>query len=165
MAKPKNALTFVAPVHSANNIKDKLRRWAAIIGSFVSVGSLSACAASKTQKGATVSIRRPQAGKAFVRKVDFSQTPELKDLAERARQIGNEMYPKVLALLADDPSKLPQHFDIVFKKYLKPGHPGRTQGAKIRLVVVQMSKDSAWKLQKAWRTGQDGRVMEEYSVP
>ena len=133
MAKPKNALTFVARVHSANNIKDKLRRWAAIIGSFVSVGSLSACAASKTQKGATVSIRSPEAVKAFVRKVDFSRTPELKELAARARHIGNEMYPKVLALLADDPSKLPQHFDIVFKKYRQPTTGGTTQSAKISL--------------------------------
>ncbi len=96
------------------------------------------------QIGATVSIRRPQAGKAFVRKVDFSQTPELKDLAERARQIGNEMYPKVLALLADDPSKLPQHFDIVFKKYRQPTTGATTQGAKISLDAEWFAKNPGY---------------------
>jgi hypothetical protein len=115
----------VAPVHRANRIKDKLRRRAASIGSFVFVGFLSACASSQTQKGATASIKSPAADKAFVRKVDFSQAPELKDLAERARRIGNEMYPKVL----------------------------------------RTSEDSTWTLQKAWRTGPDGRVIEEYFVP
>ena len=57
-----------------------------------------------------------------VRKVDFSQTPEVKELAERARQIGNQMYPQVVALLADGTAKLPSHFDIVFRKKLsRPG--------------------------------------------
>ena len=151
----------MAPGQSTNGIRDKCRRCDAIIGSLVFVGLLSAGASSQTQKGATVSIRSTQADKACVHKLDFSEAPKLKALAERARRIGNEIYPKVLAIVAEDTSKLPHQFDIVFKKYLKPGHPGRTQGAKIRLVVVQMSKDSAWKLQKAWRTGQDGRVMEE----
>jgi len=32
-------------------------------------------------------------------------------------------------------------------------------------LVLRTSEDSTWKLQRAWRTGPDGRVTEEYSVP
>jgi len=32
-------------------------------------------------------------------------------------------------------------------------------------IVVRESKDSSWKLQRAWRTSPDGRVLEEYPVP
>ncbi len=32
-------------------------------------------------------------------------------------------------------------------------------------LVFRASEDSAWKLQKAWRTGPDGRVIKEYPVP
>src|SRR5207249_5670894 len=56
-----------------------------------------------------------------------------KDLAERARQIGNEVYPKILTLLADDRSKLPRQFDIIFKKHISSGAPGVTLGKRIRL--------------------------------
>jgi hypothetical protein len=31
-------------------------------------------------------------------------------------------------------------------------------------VMVQSSEDSAWKLQRAWRTAPDGRIVEEYPV-
>ena len=120
-------------MHRSNRIKDKLRRRAASIGSLVLLGLLSACASSQAQKGATISIRGPSADKAFVRKVDFSRAPELKDLAERARRIGNEMYPKVLALLADDTSNLPHQFHIVFKRHTSGGAPGTTLGTTIRL--------------------------------
>ncbi len=100
-----------------------LRPCAAIIGSLVLVGVLSACASSQTQRGANASIRSSQADKPCVRKVDFSAAPELKELAERARQIGNEVYPKILALVMEDTSKAPHEFDIVFKKRLKPNEP------------------------------------------
>jgi|ERR1043166_200743 hypothetical protein len=60
----------------------------------------------------------PSVGVEPVRKVTFRQTPEMKELAERVRQIGNEMYPKILALLGDNTAKLPRQFDIVFKKKL-----------------------------------------------
>ncbi|MDB6022962.1 MAG: Peptidase of plants and bacteria [Pedosphaera sp.] len=53
-----------------------------------------------------------------VREVDYSQMPELHELASQMRLFGNEVYPKILALLGDDRSKLPQHFDIVFKQRL-----------------------------------------------
>ena len=61
-------------------------------------------------------------GDESVRKLDFSRAPDAKDLEERARQIGNEMYPKVVELLADGKTKLPRQFDIVFRKNLsRPG--------------------------------------------
>jgi len=125
-------------------MKDELRRWAAIIGSLGFLGWLSACASSKTQAGATVSIRNPQADKACVRKVDFNEAPELKEVAGRARHIGNEMYPKVLAIVAEDTSKLPQQFDIVFKKHFKPGDPGRTQGSRIWLDAEWLANNPAY---------------------
>ncbi len=31
--------------------------------------------------------------------------------------------------------------------------------------VIRMSEDSPWKLQKAWRTDQDGKTIEEFPVP
>jgi hypothetical protein len=31
-------------------------------------------------------------------------------------------------------------------------------------IVVRESKEAPWKLQRAWRTAPDGRVVEEYSV-
>jgi hypothetical protein len=64
-------------------------------------------------------------GQDSVRKVDISQTPQMKQLAERARQIGNEMYPKVIELLGDGKIQLPERFDIVFRKNLsKTGELG-----------------------------------------
>src|ERR1041385_4398206 len=54
-----------------------------------------------------------------VRWVFCGDTPELKRLGERARELANANYPKIVALLSKDPSKPPQHFDIVIKKRLK----------------------------------------------
>ena len=85
----------------------------------VSVG-LCGCAIVRS----TASAKGAAADTAFVRSVDFNQAPEMNDLAERARQIGNEVYPKILTLLADDRSKLPRQFDIVFKKHISSGAPG-----------------------------------------
>ena len=34
-----------------------------------------------------------------------------------------------------------------------------------RTEMIRESKDASWKLERAWRTGPDGRVMEEYPVP
>ena len=36
---------------------------------------------------------------------------------------------------------------------------------KYHYLVVQVSEDSAWKLQKAWQTDQNGHTTEEYPVP
>jgi hypothetical protein len=59
------------------------------------------------------------AGADSVRKVDFNQTPDMKELAEHARGIGNELYPKVLALMDDGSARLPRQFDIIFKKHIE----------------------------------------------
>lgn len=68
-----------------------------------------------------------------VHKVDFSDAPEMKVFADRARQIGNEMYPKVCALLADGDSEFPRRFDISFKKRLPHGDSGETRITQICL--------------------------------
>src|SRR5579862_8460378 len=51
-----------------------------------------------------------------VRKLEYGGKPEFKALAEQARQIGNELYPKVQELLSDGHTKLPGQFDIVIKQ-------------------------------------------------
>ena len=63
--------------------------------------SLCGCASGRS----AVPTRHIGTEKGHVRNVDFSQTPEIRELADYARRIGNEMYPKILALLADDSSK------------------------------------------------------------
>jgi len=68
-----------------------------------------------------------------VRRVLYDRTPDMKQLANRARQVGNSLYPKVLALLADDPSDLPRQFDIVFKDRLMDDDRGLTVGATVYL--------------------------------
>jgi hypothetical protein len=68
-----------------------------------------------------------------VRSVDFSAAPGTKALAERVRQVGNEMYPKVCALLADGNSDFPRRFDICLKKRVENGHSGETRITHIYL--------------------------------
>ena len=51
----------------------------------------------------------------FVRNVDTKQAPQFAELAEHARQFGNEMYPQVCALLPDDGAKRPRQFDLIFQ--------------------------------------------------
>src|SRR6266487_2190982 len=87
-----------------------------------------------------VSTNNTPSGKASVRMVDFSEAPEARALAERARQIGNETYPKILTLLAADSSKLPRQFDIVFKKNLV-GNFGQTVGTTINLRAEWFAKN------------------------
>jgi hypothetical protein len=74
-------------------------------------------------------------GAESVRKVDFREVPEQKELAEHARQVGNEMYPKILALLVEDGPKVPQQFDIVFKKKLWLRSMGEPSGYAKRSTV------------------------------
>jgi len=52
-----------------------------------------------------------------VRAVLFKCTPEIPNLAERARKVGNESYPKILQVLGEKPSEAPAHFDIVFQNH------------------------------------------------
>jgi hypothetical protein len=68
-----------------------------------------------------------------VRRVSYDETPELKPLAEHARQIGNEVYPKLAALLNGDVAAAPEQFDIVFKRRLPGNNQGSTIGATIYL--------------------------------
>lgn len=83
-----------------------------------------------------------QIHRASVRKVDFSETPEMKELAERARRVGNQAYPKILALLADEASKPPRRLNIIFKKQL-PGNVGQTVGNTISLRADWFGGDPA----------------------
>ena len=103
----------------------------------VSVG-LCGCAITRP----TVSSKGTAAATGFVRKVDIHQASEVKELAEHARQFGNEMYPKVLALLVDDHSTLPHQFDILFKKHTWRGMPGVTLGTRIRLNAGWSAKNA-----------------------
>src|SRR6266566_619484 len=91
----------------------------------------------------TVFTNNTQSGKASVRKVDFSEVPGMKELAERTRRIGNEMYPRLLEVLGADTSKLPKQFDIILKKQTWRGNPGVTFGKRIRLNADWVSKNPA----------------------
>src|SRR5437773_7936733 len=90
-----------------------------------------------------VSTNDTETGKVSVRKVDFSEAPEMKELAERTRRIGNAMYPRVLEVLGADTAKLPKQFDIIFKKQTWRGNPGVTFGRRIRLNADWVSKNPA----------------------
>jgi len=41
----------------------------------------------------------------------------------------------------------------------------RGDSSKYNYAVARASEASGWKLEKAWRSGPDGQVIEEYSVP
>ena len=75
-------------------------------------------------------IERNGAG-ASVRQVDFTETPELKDWAEHARRLGDELYPRLLALLTNETTKPVREFDIVFKKRLLGDNRGVAAGKTV----------------------------------
>ncbi|HWC58663.1 MAG TPA: basic secretory protein-like protein [Verrucomicrobiae bacterium] len=52
-----------------------------------------------------------------VRAVIFKGAPEITSLADRARKVGNDSYPKILKLLGEKESEAPKHFDIVFQNH------------------------------------------------
>jgi len=83
--------------------------------------------------GTTHSIKSPKTN-APVRKVDFSGSPELNEFAERARLFGNEMYPKVCALLLDETAKPPRQFD-VFLVPLKSRNTGEAHLEARRIYI------------------------------
>ena len=101
---------------------------------------VGACLCGCASERSNVSTENEEAHTLFVRKVDYSATPEMKELAEHTRRVGNEMYPKVLALLADDTAKLPHQFDIVFRRRLE-GNFGQTVGATINLRAEWFAKN------------------------
>ena len=51
--------------------------------------------------------------------------------AKEARQLCDEVYPKILKLMAEEPARLPQQFDLIFKH--DQSEPGLTAGTKIYL--------------------------------
>jgi hypothetical protein len=57
-------------------------------------------------------------GTKSVRSVDFRDAPEAQELAERARQMGDDLYPQVRDLLDDRKSEVPRQFDIVLREHL-----------------------------------------------
>jgi hypothetical protein len=79
------------------------------------VSFLAGCATNSS----VIDDRSAEGNHQFVRKVDYSDVPRVKELAEHAREIGNENYPKILALLTNESSKFPQQFDIIFKSHLR----------------------------------------------
>jgi hypothetical protein len=70
-----------------------------------------------------------------VRRIDSSQSPEAAPLAEKARRIADEMYPKIVALLADGVGRPPEQFDLAFQPRLDSGRLGQTRGKKITLAA------------------------------
>src|SRR5262249_30156164 len=92
-----------------------------LLGALTAAIVLSSCSTPATNHA------RPT----FVRTLDFSAAPQMKEQAERARAIANEMYPTVCALLADGHSDFPQQFDICFKQKLSKGHSGETRMTRI----------------------------------
>src|SRR5215471_11046594 len=62
----------------------------------------------------------------FVHSLEFD-TASQKALAERAKQIGNRMYPRVCALLSDGKCQSPPSFDIQVKPRLPNGNMGQTR--------------------------------------
>lgn len=82
---------------------------------------------------ATAPSKNAAADHASVRKVDFRAAPAMKIFAERARQLGDEMYPKVCALLADGDSKFPRQFAISFQPQLPHGNTADSPIRQIRL--------------------------------
>jgi hypothetical protein len=81
----------------------------------------------------STTLKHPTAEPVPVGNVDCREAPELKDLAERARQVGNARYPAVCALLADGETKFPLQFDIQFKKSLPKGHIADSPPTRVRL--------------------------------
>jgi hypothetical protein len=59
-------------------------------------------------------------GTKSVRSVNVRDAPEARALAERARQIGDDLYPQILGLLGDGKSEPPRQFDIVIRQHLGP---------------------------------------------
>ena len=100
----------------------------------LSVALLSSCS---TPSGGGAG-QRPDV--AYVRKVDFSAVPHTEALAERARQIGNQQYPKICALLADGDTWFPPQFDICLKPKLRAGISGEAQITRICLNGAYVSQ-------------------------
>jgi len=81
------------------------QHWLALILAAASAAFLCSC--STTQPSTVTESPGP------VRKADFTQAPQLKDLTNHARELGDEMYPKISSLLLDQAAKPPPRFDLI----------------------------------------------------
>jgi hypothetical protein len=81
--------------------------------------------------GLVALINGGNAGAQSIRHVDCSDAPGTQFLAERARQIGDAVYPQIVQLLADGHSHPPKHLDIIFRRHLQ----GENSGFAERKVV------------------------------
>ena len=105
----------------------------------VAVTLLSACSTPAAKR----------AGQPYVRKVDYRASPQMKTLAEHARQTGEQMYPAVCALLADGNWEFPRQFDICFKKTLRGMRTGEARTTQVCLNAQYLDKT----LQRTARAG------------
>jgi hypothetical protein len=76
-----------------------------------------------------------------VRNVEVRDAPEAQALAERARRIGNAVYPQILELLGDGKLDMPRQLDIVFREHLPRGPAGEWSGLAYRGTVFL---NAAW---------------------
>jgi hypothetical protein len=78
-----------------------------------------------------------------VRKVETKEVADAEGLAKRAREVGNALYPKVVAVLTAEPATSPAQFDIVFKPTLERGNRGVTTGRTIYLNTQWLQQNAA----------------------
>lgn len=76
---------------------------------------LCSCTTPSSIQASSPGSKSPAEPVERVRKVDFCQRSDLKELADHARVFANVMYPRVCALLADEGDSPPRQFDIVLK--------------------------------------------------
>lgn len=69
-----------------------------------------------------------------VRHVDFTEAPQLEDWSQHTREFGNEMYPRICALLLDESTPAPKRFDVIVKPF-KSRDRGWAHPARKRLYV------------------------------
>src|SRR5580765_8576286 len=87
------------------------------------------------------SISATPAGEVFVRKVDYSDAPQMRELSEHARQLGDEVYPKIFKLLAEDASRPPGQFDLIWKKRLESDFPAITRRTTVKLSAYWLMRN------------------------
>src|SRR5262249_28508097 len=93
-------------------------------------------------------------------------TASQKALAERAKQIGNQMYPRVCALLSDGKCQSPPSFDIQVKPRLPNGNMGQTRLRTILLNAEYIEQfQNEPELLEGVLVHEMGRVAQHYYRP
>lgn len=85
--------------------------------------------------------------KPSVRHVDFRRARHAAALAEQARLLGNQLFPKVRELWNDGTHQAPEQFSIVFRERLPRGVPAQTRGTTVFLSSTWLaapSGDQEW---------------------